>query len=174
MYALFFCRCASALHKKCIICGMRQRIYKKSSAYMQPFFVDALAHYIKTHIICGMCQRIYKKVAHTQAFRTHFRLTWSPKPETGTRNPKPKPFKMRPSTGSCLLPSANQRPFSPDQNTLQLTPLQCFNPVLLEADNVLSAASVKVVHKANEDVIRNHKSWIIYRIFRFRQCLVNF
>ena len=44
-----------------------------------------------------MRQRIYKKVAHTQAFRTHFRLTWSPKPETGTRNPKPKPFKMRPS-----------------------------------------------------------------------------
>ena len=61
------------------------------------FFVDALAHYIKTHIICGMRQRIYKKVAHTQAFRMHFRLTWSPKPETGTRNPKPKPFKMRPS-----------------------------------------------------------------------------
>ena len=70
---------------------------KKSSAYMQPFFVDALAHYIKTHIICGMCQHIYKKIAHTQAFRTHFRLTWSPKPETGTRNLKPKPFKMRPS-----------------------------------------------------------------------------
>ena len=42
---------------------------KKSSAYMQPFFVDALAHYIKTHIICGMHQRIYKKVAHIQAFR---------------------------------------------------------------------------------------------------------
>ena len=61
------------------------------------FFVDALAHYIKTHIICGMHQRIYKKVAHTQAFKTHFRLTWSPKPETGTQNPKPKPFKMRPS-----------------------------------------------------------------------------
>ena len=68
MYALFFCRCASTLHKK--------------------------------YIICGMCQRIYKKVAHTQAFRTHFRLTWSPKPETGTRNPKPKPFKMRPSSYS--------------------------------------------------------------------------
>ena len=50
------------------------------------FFVDALAHYIKTHIIYGMRQRIYKKVAHTQAFRMHFRLTWSPKPETGTRN----------------------------------------------------------------------------------------
>ena len=48
------------------------------------FFVDALAHYIKTHIIYGMPQHIYKKVAHTQAFRTHFRLTWSPKPETKT------------------------------------------------------------------------------------------
>ena len=57
---------------------------KKSSAYTHPFFVDALAHYIKTHIICGMRQRIYKKVVHTQAFRTHFRLTWSPKPETKT------------------------------------------------------------------------------------------
>ena len=68
------------------------------------FFVDALVHYIKTHIICGMHQHIYKKVAHTQAFRTHFRLTWSPKPETGTRNPKPKPFKMRPS----LTPSLDQ------------------------------------------------------------------
>ena len=60
------------------------------------FFVDALVHYIKTHIICGMRQHIYKKVVHTQAFRTHFRLTWSPKPETGTRNPKPKTFKMCP------------------------------------------------------------------------------
>ena len=75
---------------------------KKGSAYMQPFFVDALAHYIKTHIICGMCQRIYKKVAHTQAFRTHFRLTWPPKPETGTRNLKPKPFKMHPSLNTVL------------------------------------------------------------------------
>ena len=58
---------------------------------MQLFFVDVLAHYI-------IRQRIYKKVVHTQAFRMHFRLTWSPKPETGTRNPKPKPFKMRPSS----------------------------------------------------------------------------
>ena len=59
---------------------------------MCPFFVDALVHYIKTYIICGMHQCIYKKEVHTQAFRMHFRLTWSPKPATGTRNPKPKPL----------------------------------------------------------------------------------
>ena len=45
-----------------------------------------MAHYIKSYIICGMCQHIYKKIAHTQAFRMHFRLTWLPKPATGTRN----------------------------------------------------------------------------------------
>ena len=63
------------------------------------FFVDALVHYIKTYIICGMRQRIYKKLVHTQAFRMHFRLTWSLKPATGTRNqnhskcaPPPKPL----------------------------------------------------------------------------------
>ena len=33
-----------------------------------------------------MRQGIYKKIVHTQAFRMHFRLTWSPKPATGTRN----------------------------------------------------------------------------------------
>ena len=62
-----------------------------------PIFRNALAHYIKTCIICGRHQHIYKKIEHTQAFRTHFRLTWSLKPATGTRNPKPKLFKMRPS-----------------------------------------------------------------------------
>ena len=69
------------------------------------FFVDVLAHYIKTHIIYGMRQRIYKKVAHTQAFRMHFRLTWSLKPKTGTQNPKPKPFKMHPFWEIVLLVS---------------------------------------------------------------------
>ena len=87
----------NALFVECISAPTKKVVHTCSR-----FFVDALAHYIKTHIICGMRQHIYKKVAHTQAFRTHFRLTWSPKPETGTRNPKPKPFKMRPSiVGDC-------------------------------------------------------------------------
>ena len=62
-------------------------------------FVDALVHYIKTHYLWNASVHL-QKVAHTQAFRMHFRLTWSPKPKTGTRNPKPKPFKMRPSMNS--------------------------------------------------------------------------
>ena len=65
--------------------------------HTRTIFCNALVHYIKTYIIYGMRQHIFKKIAHTQAFRMHFRLTWSPKPSTGTRNPKPKPFKMRPS-----------------------------------------------------------------------------
>ena len=82
----------NALFVECVRASTKKVVHTCSH-----FFVDALAHYIKTHIVCGMRQRIYKKVVHTQAFRMHFRLTWSPKPETGTRNPKPKLFKMRPS-----------------------------------------------------------------------------
>ena len=55
------------------------------------FFVDALTHSTNNVCFYVVHQRIYKKIAHTQAFRTHFRLTWSLKPATGTRNPNPKP-----------------------------------------------------------------------------------
>ena len=94
----FFVDAPAYCIKNAFLWNASAHLQKKVVHTCSRFFVDALAHYIKTHIICGMHQCIYKKVVHTQAFRMHFRLTWSPKPETGTRNPKPKPFKKRPST----------------------------------------------------------------------------
>ena len=58
--------------------------------YALLFFVDVLMHSTNNAFFYAVRWRIYKKIAHTQAFRMHFRLTWSLKPATGTRNPKPK------------------------------------------------------------------------------------
>ena len=60
------------------------------SLCMHYFFVDVLTHSTNNACFYAVRWHIYKKIAHTQAFRTHFRLTWSLKPATGTRNPKPE------------------------------------------------------------------------------------
>ena len=71
---------------------------------------------------------------------------------------------MAASVNWFMFVTVNQSASAQSRPEYTATNYKCFNPVLLETDNVLLLHQSKSCtrHKVDEDVIRNRESWIIY------------